>query len=177
MQPIPTRPGLARQFLAEQLKYLQQDLADLGQRLRERITEALGRLVAHLVRQAVQKALGQVPRQPHGRRPPQNKLREEKAASLYLPEKPLATRPAPPQRRSKPSRGPTLTPALPWWLGPCRRRPLITTLGLGLAAVVTLGGGRLLAAGAGLVGSALSQFTGSAVARAIATTLAQALTT
>jgi hypothetical protein len=113
MPPFPARLCLGRRLLAEQLHSLQQDLADLGQRLRERIAEALGRYVAHLVRQAVQRALGQVARQPHGRRPQQKKLREEEAKGLCLPDKPLAMRPMPPQRRSKPSRGSTLTQAKP----------------------------------------------------------------
>jgi hypothetical protein len=176
MPPFPARSGLGRQLLAEQLYGLQQDLADLGQRLRERLAEALGRWVAHLIRQAVQRALGQVPRQPQGRRPKPNKLREENAESLVLPEKPLATRSTPPQRRSKPSRGSTLTQGRAGWLGPCWQRPLLVTLGLALAAVVTLGGGRLLAAGAGLLPALCGLFASSAVARAIAGALAQALT-
>jgi hypothetical protein len=176
MPPFPARPGLARQLLAEQLGCLQQDLADLGQRLRERIAEALGRWVAHLVRQAVQSALGQVPRQPHRRRPPQNKLRTEDAKGLCLPDKPPAMRSMPPQRRSKPSRGPTLTQALPRWLGPFRQRPLLVPLGLALAVGATLGS-RLLAVAAGLLRATLGLFAGSTVARAILTALAQALTT
>jgi hypothetical protein len=53
----------------------------------------------------------------------------------------------------------------------------LVTLGLALAAGVTLGGGRLLAAGAGLFRSAFSLFAGSTVARSILTALTQALTT
>jgi hypothetical protein len=60
--------------------------------------------------------------------------------------------------------------AQPWWLGPCLQRPLITTLGLGLATGITLCSGQLLAAAAGLLRASLSLFAGSATA------LAQALT-
>jgi hypothetical protein len=58
MMPSKSRLSQGRRLLAEQLDHLQQILSELGQRLRDRIAEAIGKAVSCVVRGTVRTALG-----------------------------------------------------------------------------------------------------------------------